>query len=49
LLREIIEEVLPNPDWVAHAQALRAQWIATAKPVGERFGDLVREFGSRAK
>ncbi len=49
LLREIIEEVLPNPDWVAHAQALRAQWISTAKPMGERFGDLVREFASRTK
>lgn len=49
LLREIIEEVLPNPDWVAHAQALRAQWIATAKPMGERFGDLVRELANRTK
>jgi siroheme synthase-like protein len=49
LLREIIEEVLPNPDWVAHAQALRAQWIATAKPMGERFGDLVRELAGRTK
>jgi siroheme synthase-like protein len=49
LLREIIEEVLPNPDWVAHAQALRAQWISSARPIGERFGDLVRELANRTK
>jgi siroheme synthase-like protein len=49
LLREIIEEVLPHPDWIAHAQALRAQWIASAKPMGERFGDLVRELANRSR
>jgi siroheme synthase-like protein len=49
LIREIIEEVLPGPDWIAHAQALRAQWLASAKPMGERFADLVRELAKRAK
>jgi siroheme synthase-like protein len=49
LLREIIEEVLPGPDWIEHAQRLRAQWIVSAKPMGERFGDLVRELASRPK
>lgn len=49
LIREIIEEVLPGPDWIAHAQALRAQWVASAKPMGERFADLVRELAKRTK
>jgi siroheme synthase-like protein len=49
LIREIIEEVLPGPDWIAHAQALRAQWLASAKPMGERFADLVRELAKRTK
>jgi siroheme synthase-like protein len=49
LLREVIEEVLPHPDWVAHARALRAEWIASGKPMGERFADLVRQLASRPK
>jgi siroheme synthase-like protein len=49
LIREIIEEVLPNPEWIEHARKLRAQWIASAKPMGERFGDLVRELAARTK
>jgi uroporphyrin-III C-methyltransferase/precorrin-2 dehydrogenase/sirohydrochlorin ferrochelatase len=49
LLREVIEEVLPHPDWIAHAQALRTEWLASAKPMGERFADLVRELANRAK
>jgi siroheme synthase-like protein len=47
LLREIIEEVLPGPDWVEQAQQLRTRWIATARPIGERFGDLVRELAAK--
>ena len=47
LLREIIEQVLPEPDWIEHAKALRARWIASATPAGGRFGELVRELARR--
>jgi siroheme synthase-like protein len=49
LLREIIEQVLPEPEWIEHAKALRAQWIASGKPLGGRFGELVRELARREK
>jgi uroporphyrin-III C-methyltransferase/precorrin-2 dehydrogenase/sirohydrochlorin ferrochelatase len=49
LLREIIEQVLPGPDWVEHAHRLRAKWATERTPVAGRFGDLVREFAARAK
>ncbi len=44
LVREIIEQVLPGDDWVAHARDLRAKWLAEGTPMGDRFGALVREF-----
>jgi siroheme synthase-like protein len=49
LLREIIELVLPEDAWVEHAKRLRARWIASGTPTGERFADLVREFAARKK
>jgi hypothetical protein len=49
LLREIIEQVLPPDDWIEHAKAIRAQWIASGTPFGERFGILVRELAARSK
>jgi uroporphyrin-III C-methyltransferase/precorrin-2 dehydrogenase/sirohydrochlorin ferrochelatase len=49
LVREIIEHVLPADDWIQHAKAIRAQWIADGTPFGERFGLLVRELAARAK
>ncbi len=48
LLREIIESILPEDDWVAHAKRLRAEWIAAATPPAKRFGELVRAFAARA-
>ncbi len=47
LLREIIEHVLPEDSWVEHAKQLRAKWIASGTPTGERFADLVRELAAR--
>lgn len=49
LVREIIEHVLPPDDWVEHAKELRARWIASGTPFGERFGLLVRELAARSK
>jgi siroheme synthase-like protein len=48
VVREIVEQVLPGPDWIAHAQALRKRWIADGTPIGERFGSLVRDLKERA-
>jgi siroheme synthase-like protein len=49
LLREIIEHVLPEDSWVEHAKELRAKWIASGTPTGQRFADLVRELAARRK
>jgi len=47
LLREVIEHVLPEDSWVEHAKELRAKWIASGTPTGQRFADLVRELAAR--
>jgi siroheme synthase-like protein len=49
LLREVIEHVLPEDSWVEHAKELRAKWIASGTPTGQRFADLVRELAARMK
>jgi uroporphyrin-III C-methyltransferase/precorrin-2 dehydrogenase/sirohydrochlorin ferrochelatase len=43
LLREVIEHVLPGPDWARRAAELRAKWQADGTPMGERFAQLVAE------
>jgi uroporphyrin-III C-methyltransferase/precorrin-2 dehydrogenase/sirohydrochlorin ferrochelatase len=43
LVREIIEHVLPGPQWIDHATRLRAKWLAEGTPMGDRFAELVRE------
>ena len=48
LLREMLDEFLPTESWVRDAQALRVKWRAEKMPFGDRFGDLVRAFKSRA-
>jgi siroheme synthase-like protein len=47
LVRELIEEVLPGERWVDSARKLRARWIADKTPMGERFGQLVRELAAK--
>ncbi|MGD0677224.1 MAG: bifunctional precorrin-2 dehydrogenase/sirohydrochlorin ferrochelatase [Polyangiaceae bacterium] len=49
LLRELLEYILPDDDWVEHARALRAQWMTAGTPMSERFGELVRELAARRK
>jgi uroporphyrin-III C-methyltransferase/precorrin-2 dehydrogenase/sirohydrochlorin ferrochelatase len=48
LLREILELVLPEEEWVEHAKKLRARWRADGTPIASRFGELVREFAARS-
>jgi uroporphyrin-III C-methyltransferase/precorrin-2 dehydrogenase/sirohydrochlorin ferrochelatase len=47
LVREVIQDVLPEDDWIEHAKKLRAKWITEKTPHGARFGDLVRELAAR--
>lgn len=49
LVREVIEHVLPSDAWVEHAKKLRARWLAAGTPMGERFGELVRELARLPK
>jgi siroheme synthase-like protein len=49
LVRELVEEMLPGPDWVAHARQLRARWKAEGTPMADRFGQLVRELAARTR
>jgi uroporphyrin-III C-methyltransferase/precorrin-2 dehydrogenase/sirohydrochlorin ferrochelatase len=44
LLREIIEQVLPEPEWVQAARALRERWKREKTPMGSRFAELVQAF-----
>jgi siroheme synthase-like protein len=47
LMREILEEVLPERGWIEEAKALRAEWIASQAPLGGRFAELVRRLAAR--
>jgi siroheme synthase-like protein len=48
LVRELVEQVLPGEQWVAHAQDLRARWLAEGTPMADRFAELLRELADRA-
>ena len=48
LLREILEQVLPEHGWVDAARALREKWRRDKTPMDSRFGELVRVFRVRA-
>lgn len=47
LLREVLEEVLPDEPTIEAVQALRAEWKAEKKPMGQRFFDLVERIYER--
>ena len=49
LLREILEQVLPEEEWVDAAKELRAKWKRDHVPMASRFAELVREFKMRAR
>jgi siroheme synthase-like protein len=44
LLRELLEQALPEPRWVEAAQRLRRAWRRDGTAMESRFGDLVRAF-----
>lgn len=48
LLREVLEQVLPDEGWVDAARALREKWKADKTPMGSRFGELVQAFKERS-
>jgi siroheme synthase-like protein len=48
LLREVLEQALPDADWVEAARALRERWRSEGTPMASRFGELVRAFKERA-
>ncbi len=48
LLREVIEQMLPDEGWIDAARALRERWRTDDTPMGSRFGELVRAFKERA-
>lgn len=48
LLRQVLEQALPEADWVDAARALRERWKADGTPMGSRFGELVRAFKEKA-
>ncbi len=48
LLREVLEQALPESDWVDAARALREKWRSEGTPMTSRFADLVRAFKQHA-
>jgi siroheme synthase-like protein len=48
LLREVLEQVLPDEGYVEAARALREKWKAEKTPMGSRFGELVQAFRERS-
>lgn len=48
LLREVLEQALPEASWVDAARALRERWLREGTPMASRFGELVRAFRERA-
>jgi uroporphyrin-III C-methyltransferase/precorrin-2 dehydrogenase/sirohydrochlorin ferrochelatase len=44
LLRQVLEQALPDSEWIEAARALREKWKADATPMGSRFGELVQAF-----
>jgi siroheme synthase-like protein len=49
LLREVLEQALPDEGFVDAARALREKWKAEKTPMTSRFGELVAAFKERAK
>ncbi len=48
LLREVLEQVLPDEGFVDAARALREKWKADKTPMTSRFGELVQAFKERS-
>ena len=48
LLREILEQALPDEGYLEAARALRERWKAEKTPMASRFGELVAAFKARS-
>lgn len=48
LLREVLEQALPDEGFVDAARALRERWKADKTPMASRFGELVQAFKERS-
>lgn len=48
LLREVLEQALPDEEWLDAARALRERWRRDGTPMASRFAELVRSFKDRA-
>ena len=48
LLREVLEQALPDEGFVDAARALREKWRAEKTPMASRFGELVKAFKERS-
>jgi siroheme synthase-like protein len=42
LLREVLERVLPEEQWIHAARELRKKWKASGTPMASRFAELVK-------
>ena len=47
LMREVLEQALPDEGFVEAARALREKWKAARTPMGSRFAELVAAFKER--
>ena len=48
LLRELLEQILPDEGYLDAARALRERWKADRTPMASRFGELVQAFKERS-
>lgn len=48
LMREVLEQALPEEGFVEAARALREKWKTEKTPMGSRFGELVQAFSARS-
>jgi siroheme synthase-like protein len=49
LLREVLEQALPDAEWIETARALREKWRASGAPMTSRFAELVRAFKEKTE
>jgi siroheme synthase-like protein len=48
MMREVLEQALPDESFVEAARALREKWKADKTPMSSRFGELVQAFKARS-
>lgn len=48
MMREVLEQALPDEGFVEAARALRERWKADKTPMSSRFGELVQAFKERS-